>query len=507
MEQRSIPLLGEKTIEQLKKTHVAVFGLGGVGSFAVEALVRQGVGCFSLIDYDIINESNLNRQLIALTSTVSKLKTKVTESRVLDINPNAVVKTYPIRITADNLDQIDLYSVDYVLDCMDDVAAKLAVIERAKQYDIEVISCMGTGNKLDPSLFVISDISKSSVCPLAKKMRLALRKKNIQHVKVLYSLEQPHPAGDFIASVSFVPSVAGLLLAREIILSVRRKTLQTKINLVLEGGGMKGVYTAGVLDFFLDEEITFDAVYGVSAGACCACSYLSKQKGRSYHSMTDYIGDPDYASKRSLTKTGNYFNKDFIYRRLPDELLPFDYKTAFENPCKLYATVTNVETGKAEYHLCLDYHKDIEYVCASSSLPLLSEIQTIDGKSYLDGGLSDAIPFQEAKKNASKCVVVLTKPAHYQSTKQNAVLLRAMKIKYHRYPNLLKTIENRHVAYNQSLSQIEHSKDAFVIRPSKDLVIDRLESDPVKLKALYDLGYQDASDLKEELMTFLKRSD
>ena len=166
-----------------------------------------------------------------------------------------------------------------------------------------------------------------------------------------------------------------------------------------------------------------------------------------------------------------------------------------------------METGKAEYHLCLDYHKDIEYVCASSSLPLLSESQTIDGKSYLDGGLSDAIPFQEAKKNASKCVVVLTKPAHYQSTKQNAVLLRAMKIKYHRYPNLLKTIENRHVAYNQSLSQIEHSKDAFVIRPSKDLVIDRLESDPVKLKALYDLGYQDASNLKEELLAFLKRSD
>lgn len=505
MEQRSIPLLGEKTIEQLKNTHIAIFGMGGVGGFVTEILARQGVGTFTIIDFDVIQPSNINRQIIATNATLNQKKVDVMRQRILDIHPNADVRTIDLKVDSENIDTIDFKAFDYVADCIDDVPAKIAIIAKAKAEGVEIISSMGTGNKLDPLKFQIKDIAKTSVCPLAKAVRLALRKRNITNVKVLFSTEEPCVQQDFIASVAFVPSVAGILIAREIILDIKSQTLKDRTNLVLEGGGMKGVYTAGVLDFFLDRNLNFDTVYGVSAGACTACSYLSKQKGRSLHSMIDYIGNPEYASKRSFTKTGNYFNKDFIYNRIPNELIPFDYETAASNPCKLFATVTNIETGKAEYHECLDYHKDIDYVCASSSLPMLAEIQSLDGKGYLDGGVSDPIPIFEAKKNAAKCVVIMTKPKGYTCQKTNSILLQAMKLKYHRYPKLMKTMEIRHHTYNESLAKAEHDKFTFMIRPSKELSIDRLESNKEKLQELYELGYSDAEAAYEDLLAFLKK--
>ena len=506
MEERSIPLLGEETIEVLKNSHIAVFGLGGVGGYVVEALARQGVGSLSIVDFDIIQPSNKNRQILALESTMGQPKIEVCGNRILDINPNAKVYAYNLRISEETIDQIDFSQFDYVVDCIDDVAGKLAIIKRAKEYGKKIISSCGTANKLDPTKFQIKDISKTTVCPLAKKLRLELRKLELEEVEVLFSTEEPVVKEfETLPTVSFVPSVAGLLIAGHIIKNLQNEVKKTRIHLVLEGGGMKGVYTAGVLDFLLEQNLEFDAVYGVSAGACVGASFMSKQKTRGYHSLVDYVNDPACVSKRSLTKTGNYFNKEFVYYKIPNELIPYDYDTAHKNPYKLYATVTNVETGKAEYFPCLDYTKDIEYICASSSLPMLAEIQWINGKGYLDGGIADSVPYLEAKKNAKKCVIVLTKPKGYLCQKQNPILAKAIKLKYRKYPKLLKALDNRHLRYNKTLIMMEHDENVFVLRPSVPLEIDRLEKDKKKLEGAYQLGYEDAKASFEDLKKFLEK--
>ncbi|MDE5546097.1 MAG: ThiF family adenylyltransferase, partial [Anaeroplasmataceae bacterium] len=493
MEERSIPLLGEETIEYLKHTHIAVFGLGGVGGYVIEALARQGVGSLSIVDFDTISPSNKNRQILALDSTLGHPKIEVCKNRILDINPVANVYTYNVKIDEETIKQIDFQPFDYVIDCIDDVAGKLAIIRKAKEYGKKIISSCGTANKLDPTKFQIKDISKSSMCPLAKKLRLELKKLDIEDVEVLFSLEEPVVKEfEALPSVSFVPSVAGLMIAGHVILRLQEEVKKNRIHLVLEGGGMKGVYTAGVLDFLLEKNIDFDAVYAVSAGACVGASYISKQITRGYHSLVDYIDNPACVSKRSLTKTGNYFNKDFVYYKIPNELIPYDYTTANNNPHRLYATVTNVETGKAEYYPCLDYKTDIEYICASSSLPMLAEIQWLNGKGFLDGGIADSIPYFEAKKNAKKCVVVMTKPKGYLCHKQNPILAKAIRLKYRKYPKLIKALENRHNQYNKVVSLMEKDENTFIIQPSLSLSIDRLEKDKKKLEEAYQLGYQDA---------------
>ena len=506
MEERSLPLLGEETIKYLNHAHIAVFGLGGVGGYVVEALVRQGVGSLSIIDFDTISVSNKNRQILAVESTLGQPKTEVCKSRILDINPNALVYAYNLRINDETIKEIDFSVFDYVVDCIDDVAGKLAIIKKAKEYGKKIISSCGTANKLDPMKFQIKNISKTSMCPLAKKLRLELKKLDIEDVEVLYSLEEPVVKEfEALPSVSFVPSLAGLLIARHIILKLQEEVKKNRTHLVLEGGGMKGVYTAGVLDFLLEQNLDFDTIYGVSAGACVGASFVSKQLTRGYHSLVDYINDPACASKRSLTKTGNYFNKDFIYYKIPNELIPYDFETANHNPHRLYATVTNVETGKAEYLPCLDYKTDIEYICASSSLPMLAEIQWLNGKGYLDGGIADSIPYLEAKKNAKKCVVVMTKPKGYTCQKQNPILAKAIQLKYRKYPKLIKALENRHNHYNKTVSLMEHDENVFIIRPSIALTIDRLEKDKNKLEEAYKLGYQDAKDSYEALKKFLEQ--
>lgn len=222
---RSALLLGENAINTLSDKRVAIFGVGGVGGYTAEALARTGVGHIDLFDPDTVNLTNINRQIIALTSTVGRLKVDVMKERILDINPDAEVRTFPVFYMPECADEYPLDEYDYVIDAIDTVTAKIELILRCKTKNIPVISCMGAGNKLNPMAFEVTDISKTSVCPLAKVMRRELKLRNIPHHKVVYSKEQPI-AVPFIpsegrratpGSIAFVPSAAGLLLASAVI--------------------------------------------------------------------------------------------------------------------------------------------------------------------------------------------------------------------------------------------------------------------------------------------------
>ena len=184
-------LLGEEALEKLRSARVALFGIGGVGSFAAEALARGGVGHITLVDGDTVSITNINRQLIALHSTVGKEKTAVMAERIADISPETEVETYPVVYGAENRDLLDFSTYDYVSDAIDTVTSKLILIEEAKKAGVPVISCMGTGNKFHPERFEVTDISKTSVCPLAKVMRKELKVRGIKNVKVVYSKEEP----------------------------------------------------------------------------------------------------------------------------------------------------------------------------------------------------------------------------------------------------------------------------------------------------------------------------
>ncbi len=222
---RTAALLGDSGVEKLKRARVAVFGVGGVGGYVVEALARSGVGALDLIDKDTVSLTNLNRQIIALHSTLGRLKTEVAAERVKDIDPEIKVTTHNLFFLPENADDFPFSDYDYVVDAIDTVSGKIALIERANEAKIPVISAMGAGNKLDPILFEVADISKTSVCPLARVMRRELKKRGIEHCKVVYSKEEPLPtplkdeeSGRAIpGSVAFVPSVAGLIIAGEVI--------------------------------------------------------------------------------------------------------------------------------------------------------------------------------------------------------------------------------------------------------------------------------------------------
>lgn len=222
-------VLGADAVAKLKKARVLLFGIGGVGSYVAEALGRGGIGGITLVDHDTVSVSNINRQLIALHSTVGRLKTEVMRDRLLDINPNLQVEVRSCFFTAENADSFDFSLYDYVVDAIDTVSAKILLIQRAKAAGIPVISSMGTGNKLDPSRFEITDITKTSVCPLARVMRRELKQRGISDVKVLFSTEEPqklHLDGvpeqlkgsrQAPGSLSYVPSAAGLMIAGEVI--------------------------------------------------------------------------------------------------------------------------------------------------------------------------------------------------------------------------------------------------------------------------------------------------
>lgn len=214
-------LIGKYNLNKLNKAHIAVFGCGGVGSYAIEALARSGIGNLTLIDNDVVDITNINRQLIADTTTVGMPKVEVEKERLLKINPNLNITIYQEFYDATNSDKILNSTFDYIIDAIDSVSSKLYLIEEAYKRNIPIISSMGTGNKLDPTKLEVSDISKTSVCPLAKVIRKELRNRNINHLKVVYSKEEPvrFDASDkkTPASIAFVPSVAGLILASEVV--------------------------------------------------------------------------------------------------------------------------------------------------------------------------------------------------------------------------------------------------------------------------------------------------
>ena len=224
MYSRTEALLGKEGVEKLKNSRVAVFGIGGVGGYVVEALARCGVGELDLIDSDKVSVSNLNRQIIALHSTVGRYKTEVMAERVKDINPNAKVNVFNLFYLPETAEKFDFSAYDYVVDAVDTVSAKLSIIERAYQAKAPVISSMGTGNKLNPTDFEVADIFQTSVCPLAKVMRRELKKRGVEKLKVVYSKEEPKSDGVLDeegkrspASVAFSPSVAGMIIASEVV--------------------------------------------------------------------------------------------------------------------------------------------------------------------------------------------------------------------------------------------------------------------------------------------------
>ena len=222
---RTALLIGEDGVEKLKKARVAVFGVGGVGGYVAEALARSGVGALDLIDKDTVSESNINRQIIALHSTVGRKKTEVMAERAKDINPAIQVCVHDIFYLPETAEKFDFSAYDYVVDAIDTVSGKIALIEQAKRANTPVISSMGAGNKLNPTAFEVADISKTSVCPLARVMRRELKARGIEHVKVVYSKEEPLPSkcvdeetGKAVpGSIAFVPSVVGLIIASEVI--------------------------------------------------------------------------------------------------------------------------------------------------------------------------------------------------------------------------------------------------------------------------------------------------
>ena len=222
--ERTELLIGEDNVEKLSSFKVAIFGIGGVGGFVSEALARSGIGTFYLFDNDIVSKSNINRQIVALNSTIGKYKVDIMKDRINDINENAKVYTNIIFVDKENIDSIDFNEFDYVIDCIDSIEGKVEIIKKCKELNKNIISSMGAGNKLDPTKFEVSDIYKTHVCPLAKRMRQELKKENIDSLKVVYSTEEPikinyeidvkkHPPG----SISFVPSVCGLIIAGEVI--------------------------------------------------------------------------------------------------------------------------------------------------------------------------------------------------------------------------------------------------------------------------------------------------
>lgn len=219
--QREEILIGKENVKILNNKKVLLFGCGGVGSFILEALVRAGVGTIDIVDKDVVDITNINRQLIATYDTIGKDKVEVAKVRALSINPNIIVTTYKIFFD-ENTTEIDFSKYDYIIDAIDSVKSKIEIIKRAKEANIPIISSMGTGNKLDPFKFEIKDISKTTVCPLAKVIRKELKNMKIAKVKVLFSTEEPRPPqksedGIIQGSISFIPSVAGLMIAGEVI--------------------------------------------------------------------------------------------------------------------------------------------------------------------------------------------------------------------------------------------------------------------------------------------------
>lgn len=281
---------------------------------------------------------------------------------------------------------------------------------------------------------------------------------------------------------------------------------ENKIGLVLEGGGHRGIYTAGILDVFAQNNISFDGIMGVSAGCIHGVSFLSGQIGRSVRYTTRFCNNPSYMSFKSLIKTGDFFNVDFCYYKLPETLDPFDNDAFDKNPTPFYAVCSDVKTGKAVYHKCDSVRGEkIKWIQASASMPLAAKIVKIDEGEFLDGGITDSIPIKKMQElGYSKNIVILTQEAGYRK-KPNS-LLPLIKQVYKKYPELINAIQNRHIIYNQQLDYLEEQEklgNVIIIRPSQKPQAGRIEKDKEKILSTYNLGRNDAEKLLETVKNFI----
>lgn len=278
-----------------------------------------------------------------------------------------------------------------------------------------------------------------------------------------------------------------------------------KRGLILEGGGMRGMFTAGVIDVMMEQGIEYDGAVGVSAGAVFGCNYKSRQPGRVIRYNLRFCKDPRYCSVRSLIRTGDLFGTDFCYREIPNELDPFDVETYRANPMEFYVVTTDVLTGQPIYHLCPNGdEKDLTWFRASASMPLASHVVEADGRWMLDGGIVDSIPLKFAEGKYDRNVVVLTQPIEYIKKKNKALPLIRSRMK--KYPKVAAAMARRHEDYNRAVAYIRYRERAgkvFVIRPEASLDVSRTEHDPEKLQRAYDHGRAVAEKRMAALKEFL----
>lgn len=279
-----------------------------------------------------------------------------------------------------------------------------------------------------------------------------------------------------------------------------------KTGLVLEGGGKRGIYAAGVLDVLLENNILVDGLIGASAGAVNGCSYVSNQYERNIRYNLRFAKEKEYMSLYSLITTGSVVGTDFAYNKLPNQLDLFDYDAFEKSPVKFYATCSNVETGKAEYIYCNTLRgRKMDYLRASASLPYVSHVVEIEGKKLLDGGICDSIPlkaFQDLgyKKN----IVVLTRPKGYIKKPENNMLA---KLYYGKYPEFISAMKSRYAVYNRTLQYIEEQEklgNTLVLRPSRYIKIGRMEQNPEIIKEMYQLGKEDVNKILQQIHNFLR---
>ncbi len=281
-----------------------------------------------------------------------------------------------------------------------------------------------------------------------------------------------------------------------------------KIGLVMEGGSMRGMYTAGVTDVLMENDIVFDGAVGVSAGAVFGCNYKSHQIGRTIRYNKKYCTDKRYVSFSSWIRTGNLYGEDFCYNILPNELDVFDNETFKNNKMDFYVVCTDMNTGKPVYHKCYDGGKeDLQWFRASSALPLAFKPVYIKDLVLADGGISDSIPIKFAQSlGYEKNVVVLTQHAGYQKKKNS--LLPVVKVALKKYPNMINAMAQRHIMYNKTLEYIKAQQECgrvFVIQPSRPIEIGVVEKDPQKLEEIYQLGRYDANNILEKLKEYMKQ--
>lgn len=287
-----------------------------------------------------------------------------------------------------------------------------------------------------------------------------------------------------------------------------REIVMSKKGLVLEGGAMRGLFTCGVLDLFMEKGIEFDGAVGISAGACFGCNLKSRQPGRALRYNLRFAGDKRYCSFRSLFKTGDIYNADFCYHKIPQELDPFDFDTLKKNPMEFYMGVTDVETGEAAFPQLVDgCDKDLEWMRASASMPLAAKIVEIDGGKYMDGGIADSIPLQFMQsKGYDRNVVVLTQPRNY--VKKPNSLMPLIRLVYRKYPNFVHAVAHRHEMYNAETRYVfeqEKLGNVLVLCPEAPLGISRIEKKGAELQRVYDMGRNIAERRLDEITEFLSK--